>query len=85
MNAKEARAMVENYNKKVEEAREERVNKFLETTVAKAIEENSRDGYDIARFTPFVDNQDTELMIKKLKELGYKVEQVNNRFIFVEW
>ena len=85
MNAKEARANVENYNKEVEEARENRVNRYLETTVAREIEENSKKGYDIARFTTFVEKQDTELMIKKLEELGYEVDQINDKFIIVEW
>lgn len=85
MNAKEARANVENYNREVEEARENRVNRYLETTVAREIEENSKNGYDIARFTVFVDKKDTELMIKKLEELGYEVDQINDKFIIVEW
>lgn len=84
MNANEARKNVENYNNKVIETRENRVNNFLETTVNAKIEENSRDGYDTCKVTAFVDKEDTKLMMKKLEELGYEVEQINN-FVIIEW
>ena len=84
MNAKEARANVENYNNKVIEEREKRVNRFLETTVNAKIEENSRDGYNTCKVTGFVDRRDTELAIQKIKELGFDVEQLD-QWIMIEW
>jgi hypothetical protein len=84
MNAKEARANVENYNNKVIEEREKRVNRFLETTVNAKIEENSRDGYNTCKVTSFVDKKDTELAIQKIKELGFDVEQFD-QWIMIEW
>lgn len=84
MNANEARKNVENYNNKVVEAREDRVNTFLETKVNAKIEEYSRDGYNTCKVTCFVDRKDTELMIEKLEKLGYEVEQINN-FVIIEW
>ena len=85
MNAKEARANVENYKNELARMKEERVNKFLETTVAREIEENSKNGYTVAKVTTFGDRTETELMIKKLEELGYEVSELNNSFVLVEW
>lgn len=84
MNANEARKNVEDYNDKVIKAREDRINRFLETTINAKIEENSCNGYNTCRVTGFADKKDTELVINKLEELGYEVEQIHGCLI-IEW
>lgn len=85
MNANEARKNVEEFNNQVIQAREERVNHFLNTTVEDEIKSKSNVGKHSCKVTQFVSQKDTELAVEKIEELGYTVSLEGNNFILIQW